>query len=205
MRGKFPGGLMSLTRKWWKRRRGGGREGEDDDRIHEDSQPMDTQEQEEMIRSFERKHAQQSRTWRGVFAGFLLGYVGVLIYSIYQQVWFPWELQYHAYFMDEMLPWMVIIADWIGVLACLLAVKGLLHKSSSSKKWMRYSIYTSLLVTVFWLYYMLSLPKFHWNIIWLPFAPLSGAAMCFYVDHLLLESLEDIGKLRGYMYNYKAL
>ena len=32
----------------------------------------------------------------------------------------------------------------------------------------------------------------------------SGSGICLYVDHLLAESTEEIRKLRGYMYSYKA-
>ena len=32
----------------------------------------------------------------------------------------------------------------------------------------------------------------------------SGAGICLYVDHLLSESSEEVRKLRGYMYAYKA-
>ncbi|OAY75394.1 hypothetical protein ACMD2_01886 [Ananas comosus] len=209
---------MSLTRKWWRRRRRrrGGGEGEEDDDdddggdpfslpSRDDLQPIDTLDQEEMVRSFERKYALQSLVWRRVFAGFILGYAGFMMYSIFHQVWFPWELRYHAYFMEDVQLWMVLFADSVAVVACLLAVKGLLHASGSSKQWLWYSSYAALLVAVFWLYYILRLPKFRWDIIWLPFAPLSGAAMCLYVDNLLRESLEDVSKLRSYMYNYKAL
>lgn len=33
----------------------------------------------------------------------------------------------------------------------------------------------------------------------------SGAGICLYVDHLLDESSEEVRKLRGYMYSYKAM
>ncbi|KAL0910101.1 hypothetical protein M5K25_021040 [Dendrobium thyrsiflorum] len=105
---------MELTRKWWKIRRlsRGGRD--DEDRFSlptiDDFQPLDSQEQEEMVRSFERAHEQDNHLWRGVFAVFLLGYVAFLIYSIFQQAWNPWELRYHAYFMEEVPSWMLISA-----------------------------------------------------------------------------------------------
>ncbi|KAJ3671184.1 hypothetical protein LUZ60_008610 [Juncus effusus] len=171
----------------------------------DDNVPLDSQEQEEMIRSFEKKHAQQSLLWRRIFAGFLIVYAVFMIYSIYQQASFPWELRYHAYFMEEMHPNLPIISDLLAVVACLLAVKGLLQNSSLYKKYFWYSTYVSILISVFWIYYMFRLPRFRMDIIWLPFAPLCGAALCLYVDHLLLQSLEDITKLRGYMYNYKSL
>ncbi|WOK95760.1 hypothetical protein Cni_G04467 [Canna indica] len=194
---------MELTTKWRKKyhRVGGG----GDDVLEDDTQPIDSQEQEEMVRSFEKEHARQSRLWRFLFVGFILGHITFLVYSIFQQAWYPWELRYHAYFMEEMQSWMVISADLVAVLACLFAVKGLVNRSKSVQQWMWYSGYTGLLVAIFWLFYMLRLPKFCWEVLWLPLGPLSGAGICLYVDHLLHESLEDVKQLRSYMYNYKAL
>ncbi|KAH7686434.1 MFS general substrate transporter domain-containing protein [Dioscorea alata] len=201
---------MNRTGRWWRlRRRGAPGELDDDDPFslasHDDLQPMDTQEQEDMILSLEKNHAQQNRLWRGVFAAFLIGYAAFSMYSAFYQALFPWDLRFHAYFMEEMHPWIVILADWVAVLACLFAVKGLVDRSSSYQQWFWFSCYASLFLTVFWLYYMLRLPKFRWDVIWLPFGPLSGSGICFYIDHLLKDSFEDIRKLRGYMYNYKTI
>ncbi|KAH1135785.1 hypothetical protein GLYMA_05G224100v4 [Glycine max] len=30
----------------------------------------------------------------------------------------------------------------------------------------------------------IGLPKFRWDVIWLPFGPLGASAICLYVDHL---------------------
>ncbi|KAE9607594.1 hypothetical protein Lal_00026808 [Lupinus albus] len=67
-----------------------------------------------------------------------------------------------------------------------------------------YAVYAGIIVAIFWLYYMLRLSRFRWDIIWLPFGPLSAGAICLYVDHMLTESSEEVRKLRGYMYTYKA-
>ncbi|XP_026405510.1 uncharacterized protein LOC113300520 [Papaver somniferum] len=194
--------MIKLKRKWMKSRR------EDDSRFsiptQDDSLPIETHQQEELVRSFEQKQTQQSRLWRGVFSTLLIGYVVFMVFSIYQQASFPWELRYHGYFMGEIDSRMVIAADWIAVLACLMAVKGLFHNSISNRQWLIYSCFTGLLVAAFWLYHMLSLSKFHWDIIWLPLGPLSGAGLSLYIDHLLNESSEEIRKLRASMYSYKA-
>ncbi|XP_026422992.1 uncharacterized protein LOC113318922 [Papaver somniferum] len=194
--------MIKLKRKWMKSRR------EDDGRFsiptQDDSLPIETHQQEELVRSFEQKQTQQSRLWRGVFSTLLIGYVVFMVFSIYQQASFPWELRYHGYFMGEIDSRMVIAADWIAVLTCLLAVKGLFHNSKANRQWLIYSCFTGLLVAAFWLYHMLSLSKFRWDIIWLPLGPLSGAGLSLYIDHLLNESSEEIRKLRAYMYSYKA-
>uniref|UniRef100_A0A804UH15 Uncharacterized protein n=1 Tax=Zea mays TaxID=4577 RepID=A0A804UH15_MAIZE len=184
----------TATRRWWRRHDGG-----DDD--PDDLVPMDTQEQEELVRSLEAKQAQQGRRWRRVFAGFLLGYVAFLVYSSFHHAWSPWELRYHAYFMEDLPAPMVIIADWIAALACLFAVKGLLQNSGPSKKWMWYSCYVGILVAIFWTYYILRLPRIRWDVAWLPLGPLMAGALSLYVDHVLLESMQDISTLRSYMQN----
>ncbi|KAL5573040.1 hypothetical protein UlMin_022637 [Ulmus minor] len=196
--------MRKLTRKWRK-------PSEDelslptrDDGTLDDSRPMDIREQEELIRSFEKNQAQQSRLWRSVFAVLLLCFAGFLVYSIYQQVSSPWELRYHAYFMAEMESWMIISADWVAVVACSLAIIGLLHDTKYRRRWFWYSCFTGIFLAVFWLYYMLRMPRFRWDVIWLPLGPLGGAGISLYVDHLLMESSEEIRKLRGYMYAYKA-
>ncbi|KAK8949345.1 hypothetical protein KSP39_PZI005817 [Platanthera zijinensis] len=201
---------MEAPRKWWSRHRrgGGGRDYADRFTLPtiDDFQPLDTQEQEEMIRSFEREHQRQSRLWRGVFSVFLLGYGGFLIYSNFQQAWNPWELdlrllilliihggsetahtssdqRYHAYFMEDVHHWMTISAEWVAILCCLLALKGMLHSSKSHRQLLWYSFYVGLLPAVFWLYYMLRLPRFHWDILWLPFGPLRHQhwfSLCFF-------------------------
>ncbi|KAK9073728.1 hypothetical protein SSX86_006322 [Deinandra increscens subsp. villosa] len=169
-----------------------------------DFQPMDTEEQEELVRSLERSQAQQSRFWRRVFAGILCCFVVFLVFSIHGQTTMPWELRYHAYFMGEIESWIVIAADWAAVLACLMAIAGLLHNSRSRRRFLWFSCCFGVLLAVFWLYNMLKLPKFRWDVIWLPFGPLSGAGFCLYVDTLLNESSEEVKKLRSYMYAYKS-
>ncbi|KAI4347031.1 hypothetical protein L6164_007880 [Bauhinia variegata] len=170
----------------------------------DDSRLMDTQEQEETVRSLEAIQAQQSRLWRTVFVALLFCYILFLVYSIFQQASFPWELRYHAYFMEEVSSWMVVSADWVAVLACSFAIIGLLQKSMHRRRWIWYSGLTGIILAIFWLYYMLRLPKFRWDVIWLPFGPLFAAVVCLYVNHLLNESSGDVRKLREYMYAYKS-
>ncbi|XP_019051657.1 PREDICTED: uncharacterized protein LOC104588205 isoform X2 [Nelumbo nucifera] len=200
--------MMKLTRKWMKLN---SRRDEDDNNLSlptrddpslDDFRPIDTE--EELVRSLERSQAKQSFLWKSVFAALLFCFAAFLVLSIFHQASYPWELRYHAYFMDEIESWVVISADWVAVLSCLMAIMGLLQSSESHRQWIWYSCYGGILLTVFWLYYMLRMPKFRWDIIWLPFGPLSGAIICLYVDHLLSESSEEVRKLRAYMYAYKA-
>lgn len=195
--------MKKLARKWKK-----SGDGDGDDRFslptRDDFQPIDTQEQEELVRSLEWNQARQSLLWRGVFAAFLGCYSGFLIYSIYQQALFPWELHYHAYFMDKVNSWIVISADWAAVVVCSIAIAGLLIDSKYHRRWLWYSCFGGIFVAVFWLYHMSRLARFRWDAVWLPLGPLCGAGICLYVDHLLNESSEEVRKLRGYMYAYKA-
>ncbi|XP_038880204.1 uncharacterized protein LOC120071865 isoform X3 [Benincasa hispida] len=85
-----------------------------DDPSLDDFRPIDSQAQEEMVRSFERANDQQSLLWRTVFAVFLFCYAAFLLYSIVQQVSSPWELRYHAYFMEDVDSWMIIAAVCLG-------------------------------------------------------------------------------------------
>ncbi|KAL1326331.1 hypothetical protein HN51_036407 [Arachis hypogaea] len=193
--------MKKLARKW----RNSG-----DDKfslpIHddEDSRPMGPQEQEEFVRSLEATQAENNRFWRRVFAILLFCYMQFLLYSIFKQVTSPWEMRPYAYFMEDIYSWMIISADWMAVLVCSFSMKGLIDESVHHRRWIWYSWFTAIVPAMFWLYYMLRLPKFRWDVIFLPFGPLGGATICLYVDHLLSESSEEIRKLRGYMYSYKA-
>lgn len=177
---------------------------ERDDSTLNDSRPIDTEDQEELIRSLEKIQAQQSFLWRRVFAGLLFCYIVFLLYSIIQQVTSPWELRYYAYFMEDIRSWMILCADWIAVLVCSFVIVGMLPDSEHHRKWMWYSWFTAIPLAVFWLYFMLRLSKFRWEVIWLPFGPLSGATLCLYVNRVLTESSEEVRSLRGCMYAYKA-
>ncbi|XP_022987866.1 uncharacterized protein LOC111485278 isoform X3 [Cucurbita maxima] len=147
-----------------------------DDPSFDDFCPIDSQVQEEMVRSFERANDQQSLLWR----------------------------RYHAYFVEDVESWMIIAADWVAILACSFSIIGIVSKSNYHRRWLWCSFFISILLSVFWLYFMMRLPRFRWDVIWRPFGPLSVAGICLYVDHLLAESSEEIRKLRGYMYAYKA-
>ncbi|KAL1825418.1 hypothetical protein DCAR_0313584 [Daucus carota subsp. sativus] len=204
--------MKKLSRKWTNKSSDDYTEEDDniddDDKYtlptRDDFQPLDTNEQEELVRSLEKTLAHQSFLWKCVFASFIGCYMAFLIFSIYQQALFPWELRYHAYFMKEIDSWIVISADWAAVLVCSIAVAGLLLNSRDQRHWLWYSCFAGILIAVFWLYQMLKLSKFRWEVIWLPFGPLSAAGVSLYVDHLLNESSEEVRKLRGYMYSYKA-
>ncbi|XP_043703436.1 uncharacterized protein LOC122653605 isoform X2 [Telopea speciosissima] len=184
--------ILNLTRMLRRKSR---RDGTDDkyslptrdDPALDDYHPIDTEEQEELVRSFERNHAQQSVLWRSVFAALVFCFMAFLVFSIFQQASSPWELRFHAYFMDEVQSWIVISADCVAVLACIMAITGLLNNSKSHRQWIWYSCYTGVLLAIFWLHYMLS-----------------SAGICLYVDSLFAESLEDVRNLRRYMYAYKA-
>ncbi|KAG9148850.1 hypothetical protein Leryth_026603 [Lithospermum erythrorhizon] len=116
-----------------------------------------------------------------------------------------WELKYHAYFMYEVPSWSIVAADWTAIMVCLVAVAGLLSESKSNRKLLLISFFLGTMLAVFWLHYFRSLATFRWDAIWLPLGPMSGAGFCIYVDHLLMESSDEVRKLRGYMYAYKAI
>ncbi|XP_047946661.1 uncharacterized protein LOC125193005 isoform X1 [Salvia hispanica] len=188
------------------RKSAGDVDGDDDYSLptRDDSRPIDIQEQEELVRSLEKIHAQQSLLWRSVFAGLLFCYMIFLVYSMYQQAFSPWDLQYHAYFMYEIDSGSIVFAELVAVITCLMIITGLMHHSKRHHLWLWYSFLPGTLLAIFWLHHMLRLAKFRWEIMWVPLAPLCGAGVCLYVDSLLNGSSEEVRKLRGYMYAYKA-
>ncbi|KMT14105.1 hypothetical protein BVRB_4g079280 isoform B [Beta vulgaris subsp. vulgaris] len=171
----------------------------------DDSRPIDTQEQEELVRSLEKIHSQQSRLWRNVFAALMSCYIAFLLFSIVHQFAYPWDLRFHAYFMEDIDSWLIILSDWLAIISCLTAILGLMKSSEHHRQWIWYAFFGGIILAVFWLYYMLRLPRFRWDVVWLPFGPLSATGVCLYVDHLLRESSEEVRKLRSYMYAFKTI
>ncbi|KAL2229069.1 UNVERIFIED_CONTAM: hypothetical protein Sindi_1886600 [Sesamum indicum] len=167
--------MQKLARTWRKSREDGDVDGYSLP-TRDDSRPIDTREQEELVRSLEKSQAQQSLLWR----------------------------RYHAYFMYEVDSRSILIAEGAAVLVCLMIITGLVHNSRRHRIWLWCSLVPGTLLAVFWLHHILRLAKFRWEITWLPLAPLGGAGIALYVDHLLNESSEEVRKLRGYMYAYKA-
>ncbi|KAK4391760.1 hypothetical protein Sango_1953800 [Sesamum angolense] len=190
--------MQKLARTWRKSHEDGDVDGYSLP-TRDDSRPIDTREQEELVRSLEKTQAQHSLLWRSVFAGLVLCYMVFLMYSIHQQAYSPWELRYHAYFMYEVDSGSILIAEGAAVLVCLMIVTGLVHNSRRHRLWLWCSLVPGMLLAVFWLHHMLRLAKFRWDITWLPLASLGGAGVSLYVDHLLNESSEEVRKLRGYI------
>ncbi|WMV41718.1 hypothetical protein MTR67_035103 [Solanum verrucosum] len=93
--------MQKLTRKWRKSPRES--HFDEDDKFslptRDENRPIDSQEQEELVRSLENVQTQQSLLWRGVFSGLLSCYVAFLLYSVYQQAYYPWELRFTKYLL----------------------------------------------------------------------------------------------------------
>uniref|UniRef100_A0A7N1A526 Uncharacterized protein n=1 Tax=Kalanchoe fedtschenkoi TaxID=63787 RepID=A0A7N1A526_KALFE len=189
----------------WRRRLG--RAEADDDNLTlpttDDSWPIETHEQEELVKSFEQIHHRQSRIWRSVFQALFCAYISFMGYSMYQQFMRPWELRYHAYFENEVDSMSVIFLDGIAIIACALAIYGLSGDFKYEKRYLLSSTFLAIMVAMLWLYQMLRLPKFRWDVIWLAVAPLCCSLLSLYVTHLLVESRDEVHKLRAAMYEYK--
>ncbi|KAL9659324.1 hypothetical protein QQ045_024129 [Rhodiola kirilowii] len=191
----------------WRRKSG---RAKDDDKFAlpttDDLIPMETREQEELVMSFELSLERQSRMWKNVFQALFCAYIFFMGYSMYQQIQSPWELRYHAYFENEVDSMSVIFEDGMAIIACAVAIYGLSHdgKYQNQKLYILSSIIFGIVVAIFWLYQMMSrLPKFRWDVLWLPITPLCCSLVSFYVIHLHAESQIAIQKLRNSIYEYK--
>eukprot|EP00249_Psilotum_nudum_P011816 c23401_g1_i1 orf=118-693(+) len=167
---------------------------------YDDTELLDTEEQEKIVRSFELSHQRQSFVWRGIFTLFAASFGAFFIYSAYQQAISPWNTRYHSYFIDEMNEGIVIMADLIEAAAFVIIAWGVLTKRT-------YLIWASfkfgLGLALFWLYYILRLSIIHWNILWIPLGPSMFAAVCLYVNHLLLETENEMEAIRSSIYHFK--
>eukprot|EP01018_Ginkgo_biloba_P031695 Gb_18865 [translate_table: standard] len=59
---------------------------------YDDFQPLETEEQEEMVQSFEKSHTRQNIVWRGIFSALLSSFAGFFIYSAHNQAVSPWDM-----------------------------------------------------------------------------------------------------------------
>lgn len=161
------------------------------------------QEQEKIVQSLEASQSRQNLTWRVVFATLTLVFSGFFLISACWQAIFPWELKFHAYFMEDMSSVSVVVADVAEAVVFASMAWGLLSSKSIHINSLWISLGAGFGLAVFWLYQMQSLSRMHWDLLWLPLGPCSCGALCLYVDHLLVETERDVGKLRTAMYHFK--
>ncbi|XP_019420751.1 PREDICTED: uncharacterized protein LOC109330941, partial [Lupinus angustifolius] len=146
-------------------------------------------------------------------------YILFLLYSIFQQASSPWELRYHAYFMEGIHSWMIISA---GSFLFISAECGMYDKNNVCHIVILpglSSIVFSAVCMPFDLLLLQVLIIFYCIIITIFLVDCQGfggilsgcnlvhsvlSTICFYVDHMLTESSEEVRKLSGYMYTYKA-
>ena len=57
--------------------------------------------------------------------------------------------------MPELIFDLFVLSGWVAVLACTLAIIGLLYDTKYRRQWIWCSFFTSIILAVFWLYYML--------------------------------------------------
>ncbi|CAM8889588.1 unnamed protein product [Rhodiola kirilowii] len=197
-------GTLTKMMGMWRRKSG---RAKDDDKFAlpttDDLIPMETREQEELVMSFELSLERQSRMWKNVFQALFCAYIFFMGYSMYQQIQSPWELRYHAYFENEVDSMSVIFEDGMSIIACAVAIYGLSRDGKYQKLYILSSIIFGIVVAIFWLYQMMRLPKFRWDVLWLPITPLCCSLVSLYVIHLHAESQIAIQKLRNSMYQYK--
>ncbi|CAM8887220.1 unnamed protein product [Rhodiola kirilowii] len=196
--------MLTKMMGMWRRKSG---RAKDDDKFAlpttDDLIPMETREQEELVMSFELSLERQSRMWKNVFQALFCAYIFFMGYSMYQQIQSPWELRYHAYFENEVDSMSVIFEDGMAIIACAVAIYGLSRDGKYQKLYILSSIIFGIVVAIFWLYQMMRLPKFRWDVLWLPITPLCCSLVSLYVIHLHAESQIAIQKLRNSMYEYK--
>ncbi|XP_024516165.1 uncharacterized protein LOC9660116 isoform X2 [Selaginella moellendorffii] len=169
-----------------------------------DSQILDTQEQEALVDSFEKRDKYQNALWRGIFAAFAATCALFFFYSAHQQAVDPWST-YHAVFSGTLNSRQIVCGDLAEAMTCIAIVVGVL----SSAKWHRHllvaSMMAGLFLSLFWISNLLRSQKLHFQfqMLWLPFGTPSLAAICLYVDNVLAGTAKDIQALRASMYHHK--
>ncbi|KAH7279122.1 hypothetical protein KP509_37G006200 [Ceratopteris richardii] len=158
---------------------------------------------EKVVQALEATHRRQSFMWRVIFATFTTIFSLFFLTSAYWQLVSPWDLKYHAYFMEELTSMSVVTADVAEAFIYVMMTWGFISSDKKHRRLIPLSFAGGVGVAMFWLHYMQRLSRIRWDLLWLPFGPCSCSAICMYVDHLILDTQRDVRNLRAAMYHFK--
>eukprot|EP00898_Chlorokybus_atmophyticus_P004421 jgi/Chlat1/4980/Chrsp32S04965 len=179
----------------------------------EETEYLDTQEQEEVIRELERSHARQSLAWRAAFAAGAVA--GALLFSraALSQHRHPWHVHRHALFYGELSSTTVIAADMLACTALCIAAIALFvspastTSSSSSSQVGFLPLPLAAVTLAFWAWHSsrVVVGREQWlHAMWAPAAAFGYVAACWYCASVMADTRHGISKLRAYKYQFKA-
>eukprot|EP00271_Cylindrocystis_brebissonii_P003641 TRINITY_DN14820_c0_g2_i1.p1 TRINITY_DN14820_c0_g2~~TRINITY_DN14820_c0_g2_i1.p1 ORF type:complete len:194 (-),score=19.72 TRINITY_DN14820_c0_g2_i1:364-945(-) len=167
---------------------------------------LDTDEQEQLVESFEEANKRTSQTWRRCFSVVSFCLCCVFLFLALEQVRHPWGVRLHAEFRGLLTSSAIIVADITTATAFLLLLFVLQSSTELRRRLLQLTAAIAGSLFLFWTYQISRFPRPHpWNILWLPFAVPIYAGIIAHVESTLSSTNKDISKLRSSMYDYKTL
>lgn len=189
-------------------------------------EPLDEQEQQAVIREFEEMQLAQNRTFRAMFGAIALLAATFFAHAAYSQSIHPWEARYTGELRTVVQSRSVILILSLQAASLLLAALALLRRLPRKQQRERgcapAGITTWALIAaaaaaaaagaVYWAAALRrSVAKYgaelgaHWDLAWLPAAPLGYVMLCGYVVHSVTSTGREVEKLKRLAYNYKKV
>ncbi|KIZ07561.1 hypothetical protein MNEG_0398 [Monoraphidium neglectum] len=189
-------------------------------------EPLDENEQYRIIREFEDMQLSQTRTFRTIFGAGAALIAAFFLYAANEQAARPWEVRYTGELRTVVTSSGVVGAFLIQATALAAAAVGLLLRlprpgerergclpvAGAARGALAAGALGAAAGAAYWCAALRrSIAKYgpedgaHWDLLWLPLAPLAYVALCWFVMHSVASTGKEIEKLRKMTYNYKAV
>lgn len=193
------------------------------------SEPLDEDEQAELIQEMERQNSQQDHFFRNAFFLVALVFSLLKLYCAISQVFLPWQLPFHVYLDEVFPPWIATLLELLSVAPFVLVglyIRPLpppevgtstgqspaeqeFHRNRLERK--RRMLHLALLAHVPVLMvllpsYLFTLPTSPISIlhfVWFVGLSLGYIALCKYLDNAMVEVEQGVRSLYNYTYSYK--
>lgn len=191
-------------------------------------EPLDEDEQAEMIQTMERQNSQQDIFFRNAFFLVSLVFSLLKLYCALSQLFLPWQLPFHFY-LDEVYPvWVVALLEFVSLLPFVLvglyirprrAEVGtssgsspteeesfhgrVIHKRQLLQWALLLHVPTLAVLLVTYLFTLPESPVSVLHFMWFVGASFAYLGLCKYLDGAMLEVEHGVRNLYNYTYSYK--
>ncbi|BDA43721.1 hypothetical protein COCOBI_04-7360 [Coccomyxa sp. Obi] len=184
-------------------------------------EPLDEEEQAEIVALMETEAAAQERLWCTVFAAIAAVLAFAYCFLGLSQILHPGGMRHHAAFSRRLGRWAIAFGE-LASAACIalsaFALMGYLSSRTSKASQPRCAwisaapLVLGLCLAIFWSHAIIQAVKVStvegrswWRYVWLPAGPLLFALLGSYVKASLEESRKGVQRLQAEMYSYKKL
>ena len=173
---------------------------------------LNTEEQEEVVRSLKQQQAKQSQQWTTVFSALAVGLGLGCCYLSWHQYKDPWGLRHHAYFSGPFSSSLVSFAEACSGLSLLVTAAALQTADAKShgktSALLLASACAAFITGIFWMYLIVKAAHFQDDSLlqvvryaWLPCTPIAYVLLVHYLLSSFRGTADQIAALRGSMYS----